>query len=956
MERYPSIHGRVEGYGGVMLMNEQRNPYVGPRVYTYDDRDYFFGREREARDLLARVMSQRLVLFYAQSGAGKSSLINARLIPQLREAGFAVLPVGRVGGELPAGLVEVDNIYLFNLMLSLDQSQGQLDRLARLGLADFLQGLVSEDGLHYAYDPSFGPDVDELTEPYPAVPYVLIIDQFEELITTYPDRLREREDFFRQLNQAMQADPNLWVLLTLREDYLAALDPFACLVRDRLRARFYMQRLSAAAACRAVTKPAARAGRPFAPAVAEALVDDLRQVKLQHPDGTIFTEPGPYVEPVQLQVVCYQLWDNLSPEATEISAADLHAVGDVNQSLADYYADRVAAIRLKSGINERSIRDWVEKQLITATGMRGQVMMEQEESGGLANEAIRLLQGAHLVRAEKRSGATWFELAHDRLVEPVRQDNAAWRRAKLSLLQRQAVLWAEQNRPEGLLLRGAALDGAEAWASDHANYLSPPDIEFLDLCRAYRIRKEQGRARQRKELEMAQNLAAVEKARADAEARIGVRTKRLAVVLAALLLITVVVASVFYNLGREYQAAEDATKAAVASAENQPAVDGQDATATAGAATAAARVIDTTAEAEATDAAATAAPAITTAAAAADAAADAEARATAVAAEAQATAVAAPDQDNDFIAEARAETATAVAATAQANIAEAQTTAAQAIAPPTSPTQADSWTRPKDGAKMVYVPGGTFMMGSDSEDDIPKHEVMLDGFWIDRTEVTYAQFKAFVDDNEGLATVEAQGDGEIYRNGAWQKDSKATWMNPDGTEAEPGDLHPVVQVSWNNALNYCTWAGGQLPTEAQWEYAARGPDNRIYPWGDDWDGSRLNFCDVNCPMPYRDVSQNDHFDTTAPVGTYPDGASWIGAVDMAGNVWEWVADWYGEDYYESSGADDNPAGPESGAEKVIRGGGWSTSNRFVDSVNRNSVPPTERRSNRGFRCVLVPSN
>ena len=129
------------------------NPYVGPRTFTREQRHLYFGREREAQDLLARVLSERLVLFYAQSGAGKSSLINTRLIPDLWEAGYAALPVARVGGEVPAGVAEVDNIFLFNLMLSLDQSGDNAQRLAGLSLSQFLAGLSSEDGEQWAYIP-----------------------------------------------------------------------------------------------------------------------------------------------------------------------------------------------------------------------------------------------------------------------------------------------------------------------------------------------------------------------------------------------------------------------------------------------------------------------------------------------------------------------------------------------------------------------------------------------------------------------------------------------------------------------------------------------------------------------------------------------------------------------------------------------------------------------------------
>ena len=226
-----------------MTTQTNGNPYVGPRTFQREQAHLFFGRDQEARDLLARVVSERLLLFYAQSGAGKSSLINTQLIPALEKEGFAVLPVGRVSGELPAGVSQVDNIFLFNLMFSLDQGGGDAARLVRLSLSEFLARLASEDGEHWKYDESIsletGPDpvAGSVVEPAAAQPFVLIVDQFEELITTHLDRWQEREAFFFQLNQALLDDPNLWVVLTLREDYVAALDPYVPLLFNRLRAR-----------------------------------------------------------------------------------------------------------------------------------------------------------------------------------------------------------------------------------------------------------------------------------------------------------------------------------------------------------------------------------------------------------------------------------------------------------------------------------------------------------------------------------------------------------------------------------------------------------------------------------------------------------------------------------------------------------------------------------------------
>ena len=275
------------------------NPYVGPRTFTRADRSRFFGRESEARELLSLVISQRLVLFYAQSGAGKSSLINTRLAPQLAEEGFAVLPIARVGGELPPGVSAVDNVFLFNLMLSLDQGGRDPNRLAHVSLVDFLARLTSDDGEHFTYDETLAAGAASATgaapaaglpapgEAYAEPNYVLIIDQFEEIFTSHPDRWEDRGAFFAQLDATMRADRRLWVVLTLREDYVAALDPYAPLLTDKLRARYYMQRMGIEAALEAVTRPAAERGRPFAEGVAEQLVDNLRQVRVPGQQATI---------------------------------------------------------------------------------------------------------------------------------------------------------------------------------------------------------------------------------------------------------------------------------------------------------------------------------------------------------------------------------------------------------------------------------------------------------------------------------------------------------------------------------------------------------------------------------------------------------------------------------------------------------------------------------------------
>lgn len=214
------------------------NPYVGPRPFSAAEAGRFFGREPEASQLLSLVVAERLTLFYAQSGAGKSSLLQARLMPQLEQAGLIVLPTGRVSGDLPPGVSRVANIFAFNLMLSLAQGQGDPNRFAGVSLSHFLARLTSDDGHSYYYDAQASPAAVNPGEATAA--YVLLIDQFEEIITTHPESWPERADFFRQLDQAMADDPLLRVALTLREDYVAALDPYSALLAGKLRARFYM--------------------------------------------------------------------------------------------------------------------------------------------------------------------------------------------------------------------------------------------------------------------------------------------------------------------------------------------------------------------------------------------------------------------------------------------------------------------------------------------------------------------------------------------------------------------------------------------------------------------------------------------------------------------------------------------------------------------------------------------
>jgi serine/threonine-protein kinase len=264
----------------------------------------------------------------------------------------------------------------------------------------------------------------------------------------------------------------------------------------------------------------------------------------------------------------------------------------------------------------------------------------------------------------------------------------------------------------------------------------------------------------------------------------------------------------------------------------------------------------------------------------------------------------------------------------------------------------------QDGMAQIFIPQGQFVMGSISpeadDDKSPLRPVFVSDFWIDQTEVTNAMFANFVGDT-GYVT-----DGE--RNGGsliWDADNErvltdgANWRQPRGPSSSIAGLddHPVVQVSWNDADAYCRWAGRRLPTEAEWEKAARGDSSYKYPWGDQNPaGHLLNFAERSLGRSWADGSTDDGYRFTAPAGSYPAGASPYGIYDMGGNVYEWVNDWYGADYYAVSETND-PRGPANGEKRVLRGGSWVSSDVYNRTTFRLLQAPDESTDAYGFHCA-----
>jgi formylglycine-generating enzyme len=222
-----------------------------------------------------------------------------------------------------------------------------------------------------------------------------------------------------------------------------------------------------------------------------------------------------------------------------------------------------------------------------------------------------------------------------------------------------------------------------------------------------------------------------------------------------------------------------------------------------------------------------------------------------------------------------------------------------------------------DGAVYVWVPAGEFIMGesapvssSERTPQQPAHRVRITkGFWLGRLEVTNAQFHAFC----------------------------AATGRDLPTDGYPGQAEPVADVNWDDAQAYCAYYGLALPTEAEWEYAARGAEGHTYPWGNRWDAGKC-----------WHLGRNGH---ARAVGSFPDGASWCGAQDMAGSVFEWCSDWYGEGYYRVSPVDD-PTGPAEGTYRALRGGSWRTDDDSCRSALRNGHSPAARHNDDGFRCMV----
>jgi hypothetical protein len=436
------------------------NPYVGPRPFRTGE--LLLGRARESRGVMDKLLGERIMLLHAPSGAGKTSLIQAALAPRMAEAGFQLCTRTvpsfsslRVNAPEPQGFA-VKNRYVYSAVLGLlGHLEKDPSRLADLSLGEALERLRGQsDGATYQ---------------------VVIFDQLEEVLVLNPADREGQREFFRQVGEALDTDLR-WALFSIREDYMGGLDRFTRYLPTGLSARYRLDFLERDAALQAIIGPAKTRAVDFTEEAARSLVDDLRTIRVQRPGRPPELIQGPYVEPVHLQVVCHRLWrilrsDRMAVSGEAITADQIEHLRDIAGALRAYYADAVRETARVTDSDERLIRDWFETHLITASRFRGQTQTGPAVDGQVADRVLARLERRYLLRSELRAGTTWYELTHDRLVQPVLEDNARWLHDNLADWQKRAAEWWTSDRDPKLLL----LDSRELRRARHAVAQRPPD-------------------------------------------------------------------------------------------------------------------------------------------------------------------------------------------------------------------------------------------------------------------------------------------------------------------------------------------------------------------------------------------------------------------------------------------------------------------------------------------------
>ncbi len=419
--------------------DDHDNPYVGPRAFRTGEPLY--ARDRETHELADLLVAERIVLLHAPSGAGKTSVIRAGLKPLLEQRRFRPTVPLRVNTPPPPN-GRVHNRYVYSVALGLLEEQDPAE-LAELSFEQVIERAVARQA-----DDGF---------------LVLVFDQFEEILTIDPTDWVAQATFFMELGTSLAAG-RVWTLFSMREDYIGGLDRYVRFLPGHLRATYRLDFLDRSAAKDAIQLPARGKGIEFTDEAAAELVRRLALVKVQRPDRGVAEIEAPYVQPVQLQVVCRKLWKSVSEEKGDsfgtIDLEDVYAHADIPKALRSYYAGTVEEVARETGVEEVAIRDWFEKQLITAERFRSQTVTGPESGSVDPQVVLTALESAYLIRRDIRADVPWFELTHDLLIGPILDDNLKWVRRRLEPWQLAARAWGA-DRQVGRLLHGSELRDVE---------------------------------------------------------------------------------------------------------------------------------------------------------------------------------------------------------------------------------------------------------------------------------------------------------------------------------------------------------------------------------------------------------------------------------------------------------------------------------------------------------------
>jgi len=427
------------------MSKKNENPFKGPESFT--EKDTLFGRDRELEDIVGLLIAERIVLFYSASGVGKTSLVQAKLLQRMEREGFHVLPVIRVNQPLspPNEARDNDNRYIYSMMMSLESGytgkvNDKTDRSQKNDDPGISKSLMELDINNYLNQ---CPWITENPNPK-----LFIFDQFEEILTTDATDHKKRIQFFQELGRVLQ-NGNRWALFVLREDYLAEFDPYIRYIPTRFTNRYRLEQLRPEMARIAVKEPAKQLKAFTEEEELDTIIDNLRTL----PQTSTDSEPRklPFIDPFHLQILCYNYFEEYLTDGTDAPQIE----GGLEKALENYYDKSIAECSqedLKINqtgdyiFHERELREWIERNLITLKGFRRPLQRDEGKTDGIDNSIIKKMDSKRLLQSSTRHGIKYYELAHDRLVNVIKESNQKWYKEKLRPFQKQAQSWSVNDR------------------------------------------------------------------------------------------------------------------------------------------------------------------------------------------------------------------------------------------------------------------------------------------------------------------------------------------------------------------------------------------------------------------------------------------------------------------------------------------------------------------------------